>query len=322
MKYIIANKSDLKDMNELWNEVVNLDGFYKPYTYSQYEKKMLENPDFDFNNVILALDNEKLVGFSILINSNRNKDNAFLNALVVKKEYQNQGIGANLLKLTEEKAKELNKKKLIATGFLPSCYEWYIPKTDKHDHPCAPGVSINSQIYLFLLHHGYKTYGYCDAFHLALSDYTISSKIKEILENNEKEGITIELYDKNKHTGLEEFYKDINIYDFEKVIRENLALEKPYPFLVISQKGKIKGWTGAMWNEESGRGHFDGIAISPSLRGKGLGKALFSSLALYSKENGAKFMTFYTGLTNYARYIYMGAGFKIVQSFCSLEKDL
>ena len=322
MIYISAKKEDLKSMNELWNEVVNIDGFYKPYTLLQYEKKMLTNPDFKFDNVILAKDNKVLVGFSILIDSNRNKDNAYLNALVVKEKYRNQGIGRELLRLTEKLAKDLNKKKLIATGFLPSCYEWYIPKTDKHDHPCAPGVSINSEIYLFLLHHGYKTFGYCDAFHLALSDYEISPSIKEILAKCEKEGIKIELYDKEKHFGIEDFYKDINIYDFEKVIKENLALEKPYPFLVVSQNGKVMGWTGAMWNEESGRGHFDGIAISNSLRGKGLGKALFSSLALYSKNNGAKFMTFYTGLTNYARYIYMGAGFKIAQSFCSLEKEL
>ena len=41
-----------------------------------------------------------------------------------------------------------------------------------------------------------------------------------------------------------------------------------------------------MWNEESGRGHFDGIAILEEIRGKGMGKALFSSLAYYSKKNG------------------------------------
>lgn len=64
----------------------------------------------------------------------------------------------------------------------------------------------------------------------------------------------------------------MNIYDFEKVIKENLELEKPYPFLVVSKNNQIVGWTGAMWNEESGRGHFDGIAILEEVRGKGLGQ--------------------------------------------------
>ena len=33
-------------------------------------------------------------------------------------------------------------------------------------------------------------------------------------------------------------------------------------------------------------------------------------------------MTFYTGLTNHARYIYKGAGFKIIQSFAIMKKKL
>ena len=33
-------------------------------------------------------------------------------------------------------------------------------------------------------------------------------------------------------------------------------------------------------------------------------------------------MSFYTGLTNHARYIYMGAGFKIVQSYAIMKKKL
>ena len=116
--------------------------------------------------------------------------------------------------------------------------------------------------------------------------------------------------------------EQLNIYDFEKVIRSNLELEKPYPFLVVAKDNKIVGWTGAMWNEESGRGHFDGIAILECVRGRGLGKALFSLLALYNKKGGAKFMTFYTGLKNHARYIYMGAGFKIIQSFALMKEEL
>ena len=163
---------------------------------------------------------------------------------------------------------------------------------------------------------------YQDAFHLNLSDYEISDDIKKIMDKVKDEGITIELYNKDKHYGLDEFYTKLNLYDFEKVIRENLNLEKPYPFLVVAKDNRIVGWTGAMWNEASGRGHFDGIAILDEVRGKGLGKALFSYLAYYNKKNGAKFMTFYTGMTNNARFIYLGAGFKVAQSFCYLEKKI
>ena len=114
----------------------------------------------------------------------------------------------------------------------------------------------------------------------------------------------------------------MNLEDFIKVIKSNLELEVPYPFLVVAKNNKIVGWTGAMWNETSGRGHFDGIAILESVRGRGLGKALFASLAYYNKMHGARFMTFYTGLNNHARYIYKGAGFKIIMSYASMAKKL
>ena len=322
MEIIKACVNDLKEMNDLWNEVALENGFYKPIDFEQYQNKFLSYSDFSFDNVLLARENNKLLGYIIVIIREKSKDAGFINSLLVKKEFRNKGIGNKLLDEAEKLVKSLGKKKMVVSNFLPSCYEWYIPNTDKHDHPCAPGIRINSIEYFFYLHHGYKTYNYCDAFHLTLKDYEISTKIQEILDENEKDGLVIELYDPKKHFGLEEFYEKLNIYDFEKPIRENLLLEKPYPFLVVSDNGKIKGWTGAMWNEESGRGHFDGIAILEEIRGKGMGKALFSSLAYYSKKNGAKFMTFYTGLTNHARYIYMGAGFKIIQSFCSFEKEL
>ena len=67
---------------------------------------------------------------------------------------------------------------------MPSCYSWYIPNTDKHDHPCAPGIRINSDEYFFLLHRGYNIVGQEDAFHLDLTSYEISDSIKNILEEN------------------------------------------------------------------------------------------------------------------------------------------
>jgi ribosomal protein S18 acetylase RimI-like enzyme len=82
------------------------------------------------------------------------------------------------------------------------------------------------------------------------------------------------------------------------------------------------GWTGAMWTETSGRAHFDGIVVDPNIRGGGVGKSLFCTLCQYSKEHGSKFMTFFTGLENPARNIYLYAGFKIIQTFAIMKKGL
>ena len=321
-----AKKEDIKEMNILFNKVAEEGGFYKPLSLEEYQSKLENIPGFSYDGVFLAYYNDKLVGLTVGIlrgDVEKNPDApGCINSILVEKEYRHKKIGQALLDSVEKYFKDNNRKYSYAYGYLPSCYAWYVPNTDKHDHPCAPGIRINSDEYFFLLHNRYEAGGFQDAFHLALSDYEISDSIAKILEENKKEGITIELYDPNKHSGVEEFCTELNIDAFVSVINENLALEKPYPFLVVVKDGKVKGWTGALWNEESGRGHFDGIAILESVRGKGLGKALFSLLAYHSKLNGAKFMTFYTGLTNHARYIYMGAGFKIVQSYAIMKKKL
>lgn len=326
MNYRKAKYDDIKNMCNLWNEVVTEEYFFKTMNYLEYEEKLLTNSDFSYDGVEVVYNNNELIAFSIGYLRKKYLNNpevaGVVNAIIVKKEYRKQGIGTRLLKNLEIYFKKNGRNKIAATYFLPSCYSWYIPNTDNHDHPCAPGIRINSNEYFFYLHRGYEPYGYQDAFHLDLPKYEISESIKQILDANKKDGITIELYDPQKHYGIDEFYRELNIYDFEKVIRANLELEKTYPFLVVSKDNRIVGWTGAMWNEPSGRGHFDGIAILEEVRGRGLGKALFSMLAYYNKMHGAKFMTFYTGLTNHARYIYMGAGFKIIMSYASMEKKL
>lgn len=325
-EYKVLNDKYLNQMCDLWNEVMGEEKVFKPFTYDEYKEKLLTNSDFSFDLVFGVFDKETLIAFCIGISRKQYEANpkvgAYINTIVVKKEYRKQGIGSTLLNMLEKEFKENGKESINANFFLPSCYEWYIPNTEKHNHPCAPGIRVNSNEYFFFLHRGYEVLAFEDAFHLDLCDYEISKDIQAVLDKNASDGITIELYDKEKHFGLEEFYKELNIYDFEKVIRANLALENPHPFLVVSNKGKVVGWTGAMWNEESGRAHFDGIAILDSVRGRGLGKALFSLLAYYSKNNGAKFMTFYTGLTNHARYIYMKAGFKIAQTFAIMKKKI
>lgn len=325
MDYKIVNLSekDLNSMCDLWNEDRSESKFFQTFTYESFKAKYVGNEDFSFDGVFGVFDNNKLIAYSICLLRKLFEGKEFggyIHMIMVKKEYRCQGIGSSLLSKMEEYLKSKGKTSANANYYLPLCFEWYIPGTDKHNHPCAPGIRINSPEYFFLLHRGYEVAGQEDAFHLDLCDYEISPSIQKVLDENAKDGITIEMYDPNKHFGLDEFYKELNIWDFEKVIKENLALEKPYPFLVVSNNGKISGWTGALWNEESGRGHFDGIAILESVRGRGLGKALFSLLAYNSKLNGAKFMTFYTGLTNHARYIYMKAGFKIQQSYAIMKK--
>ena len=310
---------------DLWMEVILEDGFYKQLDFNGFNGLLFSNRVFKAEGTFLAYDDEKLVGF---ISSNvkdtdlgNEKAAGYINTMFVKKEYRRQGIGKALLDLAEGYIKEKGMKHSRFVFLSGINWPWYIPHTDKHEHPGAPAVRINSEFYFFLLHNHYYINSIHEGFHLPLKYYEMPESVVKKMEENAKNGLYVELYDKDKHYGVEEFCDKINNPGFANSIRRNLEREEPRPFLVASHEGKMVGWTGSMYVEETGRGHLDGICVDPDTRGGGLGKALFCNLCDYLKKIGSSYMTFFTGLDNPARRIYLFAGFKIAQSFADMKKD-
>lgn len=326
MEYIKYNEKYNKDMYELFSDFQKEDEFYMEHTYEQFEARVFKNKEFQKDGTFLCLDGDKLVGFIGGLVRSADKENpkasGYIHTFIVKKEYRRQGIGTKLLDLVENYFKEQGKTSSRCVFLSPINWPWYIPHTNKHMHPGAPAVAMNSEYYIFLYHHGYFVNSIHEGFHCDLTTYNMPQKIKDRLAENEKEGLFIELYDKNKHYGVEEFLETIKDNPgFAHSIKYNLEREKPYPFVVASDHGKMVGWTGAIYTEASGRGHLDGIIVDPNIRGKGLGTGVFAKLCSESKKNGASYMTLFTGLDNPARYIYLGAGFKIAQSFADMKKN-
>lgn len=324
MKIISFNESLKKGIHAVYNK--NVGEFYKPMSYEYFNKNYFNHIEFDNDGVFVAVENDEVIGFIFShirkIEKDDNNFPGYISVLLVDKDYRHQGIGKALLNKAECYLNSKGKNK-ICFGYIGTInMPWYIPNTDHHDHNGAPGPVVNSDLYCFLLNNGYDVIDEEDAFHLDLCKFNMPEKVKEDLAKLENEGIKIEIYDPSKHYGIDEFYQDINSEPFERVIRYNLSLDEPKPFAVVSANGKIGGWTGAFYTEESGRAHFDGIIVAPYMRGKGLGRALFATLAEYSKTHGSVFMTFFTGRTNFARYIYLSLGFKIIQSFAVMQKEV
>lgn len=328
MKIINYDAIYEKQVYDLYCDFQKEDDFYKQMSLEEFQRHLFKNPNFQAEGTFLAVEEDKLLGIgSALVRSSDDgnpKASGYIHTFIVKKEYRRQGIGSKLLEKCEQyiKAKGRNSSRLVFLS--PINWPWYIPNTEHHIHPGTPAIRINSDMYIFLYHHNYFVNSIHEGFHLPLSEYELPEKVVLQMQENNKRGLFVEVYDPNKHYGVEEFCKKIegsNI-GFATSIRNNLKRENPYPFLCANENGRMVGWTGAMWNEESGRGHFDGIIVDEDIRGAGLGKALFCYLCHQSKLNGAQYMTFFTGLDNPARYIYLGAGFKIAQSFADMKKNL
>jgi ribosomal protein S18 acetylase RimI-like enzyme len=318
--------SQLQEVVSLWNKVVAERDFYKQLTVEQFKSKIIDNEHFLYESTYVAIDNNQIIGFAngfAKVHERTNPDSpAYMTCVIVDKVYRKQGIGKQLLKAVEGYFKSIGKKAVRLVFLNAVNFEWYVPNTDHHDHPGAPAVPYNSPEYFFYLHNDYHVQGHIDAFHLPLSEYQLPQKVIDKMEENKQKGFFIEVYDSSRHYGWEEFYQNIQNPGFENAIRNALKKEKPDPLLVAHHNGRIIGWTGPMYNQPSGRGYFAGIAVDPNVGGGGIGKSLFCMLCEYSKNNGAKFMTFFTGLENPARNIYLYAGFKIIQSFAIMKKEL
>ena len=313
-----------KEIYDQFVEFVREENFFLEVSYEEFCSKLFNNSLFQAEGTFVALKENKVVGFisGLVRPGDVNNANAcgFIHTLFVNKNLRRQGIGSSLLLKVEEYFKEqgVGGSRWVFVSNIN--WAWNIPHYPGHLHPGAPCVRINTEHYFFLLHKGYVINSIHEGFHLPLAEYELPEKVVKKMEENAKEGYTVEVYDPEKHYGIEEFCDAINNPGFAHSIRYNLAKEKPLPFMVAAHNGKVCGWTGAMYNESTGRGHLDGICVDPNERSRGLGRALFCYLCHWSKLNGSSYMTFFTGLDNPARYIYLGAGFKIAQTFADMKK--
>lgn len=315
---------EVKHLNQvvsLWNESVVPRSVFKPFTIESFTAKFLDNIYFDAAGMKLLFDGEKLIGFGhAIVNANETAP-GFITCIAVDKDYQRQGYGTKILNELENYLKSKGKTLIRLYFASPINLEWYIPNT-KCDHPGAPGVPFNSAYYYLLMNNGYNTNGQLDGYCLDITNYELPKKVIDKEKENEALGYKITIYDDKKHQGFDELFEALKNPAWHEAVKNNLSLEKPHPMLIVEKAGRILGWTGPMYPQESGRGYFAGIGVHPETQGHGLGKALFCELVYHSRNYGAKFMTFFTGSDNLARNIYLYAGFKVVHSFAIMRKEL
>lgn len=315
------------DVVKLWNDSVAAESIYKGFTKESFTEKFLNNPYYDEKGSVVIEHEGKIIGFGNAVVKNDGKEPSatpgYITCVAIDKNYRRQGLGSKLLKALEEYLKSMGKTYVRQLFFNPINLEWIIPGTLTHDHPNAPAIPFNTPWYFLLMANGYNVNGQQqDCYHLDIRNYELPEKVVKKNKENELDGYTITFYDPKKHFGFDELFKALNNPLWAQVVEENLAKQNPDPMLVVEKEGRILGWTGPLYTQSSGRGYFAGIGVHPETQGRGLGKSLFCELVYQSKKNGASFMTLFTGSENLARNIYLYAGFKIVQSFAVLRKDL
>lgn len=318
--------SMIEDVVRLWNESVVPYSIFTPFTVESFTNRFLKNPFYDPDGSLVAVVDGKVIGFGNATYNNGGKEPSatpgYITCVAVDKDHQRKGYGTKILLALEDFLKAKGKTYIRNLFFNPILLEWYVPGYNKHEHPGAPAVPFNTPYYFMLLANGYNINGQQDAFHLDLNKFHLNEQVVKRIKENETLGYTITYYDPKIHYGFDELFDGLQNEGWRQVVKSNLQKEHPDPLLIAQKDGEILGWTGPVYTQPSGRGYLGGIGVHPKEQGHGLGKSLFCMLCQKHKENGAKFMTLFTGSENKAREIYMYAGMKIVQSFAVLRKEL
>lgn len=322
MKIKNFDKSMINEVINLWNN--NKDDLYIKYNEETFVNNFINNQYFkDEASKVIIIDN-KIIGFgnAVFTDSDENSP-AFITCIVIDKAYRRKGYGSKLLNTLEFYLKD-NKKIVVRQIFFnPIKLAWIIPGTNNHYHPGTPAVPFNTSWYFFLKANGYIINGdQQDAYYQNIEAFNLPERIKVRNAENTKKGYNITFYDESKHFGFDELFSALKNQGWQNAVNNNLNKQTPLPMLIVEKEGEILGWTGPLMTEESKRGYFAGIGVHPKAQGLGLGHSLFNELIVQSKINGAEYMSLFTGSSNPARNIYLKAGFKIVQSFAILRKEL
>ncbi len=317
--------NDVKSICDLWNEEAKNNSFYQTWEFNDMERDVFKNENFLDNLCYLAFDGEKVIGY--ILGFVRKKDlesetkTAYFHSVIVKREYRRCGIASKLYELLECNLKEYKINRVRCVYICPGGHGWIIPGTKNHLHPSVPAIPYNSLVYFFLTSVGFYVQGQIDAFHIDLTKFKFSEKIQMRIKELKEKNITFGYYNPKKHYGLKETCDSLGHRNAEEIVNKNIAAGDNRPYLVALEGNKVIGYTGYLYNEKDGRAHLDGVYLHADYRGGGIGKCMFNVLCEESRKNGSTYMSFFTGLENIARYIYISATGKIVQSFAIMAKD-
>lgn len=323
------NVSHVEGIVNLWNASCANETPYKPFTVDGFINKFVNNPNFSHEGTFVAVDDGKVIGFAnsvfkkeFLPGETFENTPGYITFVVVDKKCRCRGYGTMLLRKAEEYLTKVGKKRIQMDFFNPINLEWYIPGTDKHDHPNAPGVDVDGPGYEFVKTNGYNERTREVSMYLDLNKFEIDQNTLNKIHDLRLKGIEIEYYDGSKHFGFDDLFDDLKHELWRKEIKDNLSLKKPYPVIVASHKGRICGFTGPIQVQQSGRGLFSGIGVDSKHQGLGIGKMLFFMLCDSFKKEGARFMSIFTGIDNNAKRMYDAAGFGVVKVWALFRKEI
>ncbi|MDI2587182.1 GNAT family N-acetyltransferase [Psychrobacillus sp. NEAU-3TGS] len=299
---------------ELWNKVLNRD----PINASRFRKQVLLDANFDPNGLIVAVQEERIVGAILAITrklpmegTNLESDTGWITFFMVEAGYERKGIGHKLVERACQYIKDQGAEKVFFSSYAPN---YFLPGIDEERY---------SSGYAFLRKEKFKRVYSPVAMHRVLTNYEYPLNVLELKKQREQEGYSFGRVQDGDLYALIQF---ANIHfnpDWGRAIREGILQGMdPSQILVAKKHNNIVGF--ALYGGYEGiRERFGPFGVDENEQGKGLGKILLHETLQAMREQtilGAWFL--WTSETSAAGHLYLKNGFQTFRKFHVMVKEL
>ena len=265
-----------------WNQSLIYDGIDE----ERFKQLILLDENFNPNLFLLALNQEKVVGFCYgvrrkipYLERGLEENRGWIVIMGVLPEYQNQGIGTMLCDEVEKRLKDMGTKQITLCAYSPN---YFFPGIDKR----------YQQAISFFENRNYVNRAESVSMQRSLWDYHMADQYKEKLASLEKDGIHIIRYNDEYMLPLLNYLLE----NFGAGWKRNalIAMQKKEAedtiLLVVDEQKNILGF--CMRKIDGNDARFGPFGVSEHLRSKGIGGVLFEYMMQEMKQKGIYYLYF------------------------------
>ena len=280
---------------DLWHEVFSGRRYDFEMDHRKFET-VTSGSSFSAEGAQVATKDDRVVGFVLATDTD---ELAFLSVLMVHPDFRRQGIGAGLLRRSEDFVRSRGKEE-IRVGYKGNPVSF------------ATGADVSTPGYYYLLNNGYRNDGSLSLFmDLTFDRFEWRDEIDRYISENNTNGIRFSLCGDEHRDGLVNFMSAAFPGGWEASVNARLVGDPPYPVMVAAKGKRVIGFAGPIRVSDGGVGGFTGIGTHPDFRRRKIGMVLFNLRCAEFKERGATRNTLHTGLHNPAQEIYLGSGYRV-----------
>ena len=282
-----------------------------------FRTKVLLDPNFQVENLPVALENDQVVGFVLAMTrrvpwyrQGLEPEKSWITAFGVHPDFRRQGIGKALFEHVLNRLKADGRKTVEISPYVPN---YFAPGVDSDSYPGT--VDFLHNVF------GFKTLDGPISMGIDLTHFQIPPEIIELEQRRMREdNLIISSVIGADLPDLMPFISENFGWDWYRHLQEYLLeyfgdSDRQVCFLVARLHGKVVGFCGQR------RERFGPFGVDASVRNLGIGRILlFRCLAEMSARQF--YYTYFMWTEENAARLYSLAGFKKRRGFTILSKDL